>query len=128
MADIEQTKKIIPCVEFVFGVNIIDLVLGFQIDPVEQTIKSNSVGSGRVFHRSTSPFDYHFDDSFIVFKDVQLRFIWRRMCVSGYIVHIGQLINFLPYFDILGLNLGTEIRTSFPDAIVVGLDIVVGGT
>ena len=79
--------------ELVSGVKMFDLDLGFQIDPVEQPIKSKSVGSGHVSHRWTSPFDYHFDDSFIAFKNVQLRTTLRRMCVSGYIIHIKQLIN-----------------------------------
>ena len=36
--------------EVVFGVNIFDLDFGFQIDSVEQPVKSNSVGSGHVSH------------------------------------------------------------------------------
>ena len=98
----------------VFGVNIVDLDVWFLIDPVEQPIKSNSVGSGNMSHCGTSSFDYHFDDNFIVFKDVQLRLTLTRMCVNGYKIHI------------LGLGFGMEIRTSFPDASMVGLDIVVG--
>ena len=41
-----------------FGVNMFDFDLGFQIDPVEQAMKSNSVGSGHVSHDWTSSFDY----------------------------------------------------------------------
>ena len=81
--NVEQTKKMIPFVtrktaigqnvgELVFGVNKFNLDLGFQVDPVEQPIKSNSVGSRHLSHRWTSLFDYHFDDSFFVFKTVQL--------------------------------------------------------
>ena len=92
--DIEQTQKVIPLIaretsfgqnvsELVFGVNIFDLDLGFQVDSVKQPIKSNSVGSGHVSHRWTSSFDYHFGHSFTVFKNVQLRLIVRRMCVCG---------------------------------------------
>ena len=56
MADVEQTKKIIPFVTFeasfgqnvcdlVFGVNVPYLNLGVQIESVKQPIKRNSVGS-----------------------------------------------------------------------------------
>ena len=44
-------------------------------------------------HRRTSSFYYHFDHGFVVFKDVQLRFTLRRMCVGGYIIHFTQLLN-----------------------------------
>ena len=54
--------------KLVFGDNIFDLDFGFQIDPVKQPIKSNSVGSGHVSHRGTSTFNYHFDHGFVVFK------------------------------------------------------------
>ena len=92
--DIEQTQKVIPLIaretsfgqnvsELVFGVNIFDLDLGFQVDPVKQPIKSNSVGSGHVSHRWTSSFGYHFDHSFIVFNNVKLRLVVRRICVCG---------------------------------------------
>ena len=88
--------------KLVFCVNI----FGFQIDSVEQPIKSNSVGSGHVSHCWTSSFDNHFDDSFTVFNSVQLRLTVRRMCVGEHIIHITQLINLLFYFDFLGLGLG----------------------
>ena len=56
MADVEQTKKIIPVVtcevsfseylsDLVFGVNVPDLNLGIQIDSVKFPIQRNSVGS-----------------------------------------------------------------------------------
>ena len=55
MANIEQMKKIIPLItreipfvqdvcELVFGVNVTDLDLGVQVDPVKQPIQRNSVG------------------------------------------------------------------------------------
>ena len=83
--NIEETKKVIPFIsretsfgqnvsELVFGVNIFDLDLAFQIDPVEQQNKGNSVVTGIVSHRRTSSFNYHFDHGFVIFKDVQLRF------------------------------------------------------
>ena len=57
MADVKQMKKIVPlitcdhpfcqCVcKLVFGVDILDMNLGVQIDSLKQPIKSNSVGSG----------------------------------------------------------------------------------
>ena len=55
MADIKQTKKIVPLItyeipfsqhvcELVFGVNVTDLNPWIQINPVKQPIQSNSVG------------------------------------------------------------------------------------
>ena len=76
-----------------FAVIIFDLDLGFQIDSVEQPIKSNSMGSGHVFHYWTSSFDNHLDHRFIIFKNVQLRLALRRVCVGGYVIHIWQLTN-----------------------------------
>ena len=47
-----------PCVcKLVFGVDILDLNLGIQINPVKQPVKSNSVGSGHMSHCWTSDFD-----------------------------------------------------------------------
>ena len=96
---VEQTKKTVPLVtreislcqyvcELVLGVNVFDLDLGVQIDSVEHPIKRNSVGSGHVSHCWTSSFDNHLDDSFVVFKNVQLRLALRRMCVGGYVINI----------------------------------------
>ena len=60
-----------------FGASIFDLDLGFQIDPVKQHIKRNSVGSGDNFaHR------------FMIFKNVSLRFALRRICVCDKVIHI----------------------------------------
>ena len=68
MADVKQTKKIVPLItceiafcqyvcELVFGVDIIDLKLGVQINSVKQPVKSNSVGSEYTSHCWTSAFD-----------------------------------------------------------------------
>ena len=54
-------EKIIPLItcevslgqhvcDLVFGVNVFDLDFGVQIDSIKQPIKSNSVGSGNMFH------------------------------------------------------------------------------
>ena len=67
MACVNQTQKMIPFItceiplgqyvcELVFGVNVFDLDLGVQIDSIEQPIKSNSVGSGNMFHCGLLPF------------------------------------------------------------------------
>ena len=70
-----------------------DLHLRFQVDSVEQPIKRNSVGSGHVSHCRTSSFDSHVDDSFVVFKNVQLRLALKRIWVCGDVIHMRQLIN-----------------------------------
>ena len=90
--------------ELVLGDNIFDLDFGFHIDSVKEPIKRGSVRSRHVSHRRTSSLNYHFDHGFVVFTNVQLRFIVRRMCVGGHIVHIT-----LPFlFDFLGLGFGLE--------------------
>ena len=117
MADIEQKNKIVPFVacEIFFSQHVCELVfvsmspsLNFRIkiSLFKQPIKRNSVDSGHVSPRWTSSFDNHFDDSFIVFKNVQLRLTLRRMCVGGYVIHIRQLFNlFLSFFSwCLGLG------------------------
>ena len=45
------------------------------------------------------------------------------MCL-WYIIHI--ILNLLSSFNILGLGFGMESRTSVLDAIISGLDVVVG--
>ena len=75
------------CANCFCGVNIFDLDFGFQVDSVEQPMKRNSVGSGHVSHCRTSSFENHLDDSFGVFKNLQLRLALRRMCVGGYVIH-----------------------------------------
>ena len=82
MADIKQIQQVIPFIaceipfrqnvcELVFGVDVFDLDFGIQIYSIEQTLKSNSVGSGDVSHCWTSAFDNHFNYSFIVLKHIQ---------------------------------------------------------
>ena len=67
MADIEQAQQIISHVtceissglyvsKLVFGVDVLDLDLGVQIDSIEQPIKSNSVSLGNMSHCRTPPF------------------------------------------------------------------------
>ena len=56
--------------ELVFGVIILDLDSGVQIDSVNQPIQRNSVGLGHVSHRRTSSFHDHLFHSFIVLENV----------------------------------------------------------
>ena len=104
--NIEQRQKVIPffswsecqrvgfwCQNIWFGFFGSKLILSSN-----QSIKSNSVGPGHMSHRWTSAFDDHFNHSFVIIKDVQLRFIVRRMCVGGHIIHIAQLIKLLSFF------------------------------
>ena len=97
-------KKMIPLItckitfgphvsKLVFGVNILDLDLWFQVDSVEQPIKRNSVGCRLVPHCWTSSFENHLDDSFVVFKNVQKSLASRRICVCGDVIHMRQLLN-----------------------------------
>ena len=82
MANIKQSQQMIPLItcetafgqdvsELVLGFNIFDLNLGIKINSIKQPVKSNSVGPGNMSHRWTSPFYYHLNNSFIVFKYVQ---------------------------------------------------------
>ena len=57
------------------------------------TNQAQLCGFWHVSHCWTSSFDNHLDDSFVVFKIVQLRIALRRMCVGGYIIHVWQLLN-----------------------------------
>ena len=92
MAKVKQTQKMIPFVtceislgshvcELVSGVNVFDLDSGVQIDSIEQPIKSNSVGSGNMFHCWTSTLYNHLDHCFVVFKHIQQSFLMRRLDV-----------------------------------------------
>ena len=71
-----------------FDIDTLDLDFWVQMDSVKHPIKSNSVRSGHVPHRRTSTLDNHLDDSFVIFKNVQLILALRRMCVVVYPVHI----------------------------------------
>ena len=76
----------------------IDLDLEFQVDSVKQPIMSKSVSSWHMSHCWTSSFDYHFDHSFIVFRDVQLRLTLKKnVCwwVRDRLHSIGQPSVFL---------------------------------
>ena len=92
MADVKQIKKIVPLIaceipfcqyvcKLVFGVDILDLDFGVQIDSAKQPIKSNSVGSGCMSHCWTSAFDDHFNHDFVILKDAQHRTNVRKLRV-----------------------------------------------
>ena len=61
-----------------FGVNVLGLDFGVQIDSIEQPIKSNSVGSGNMSHGKASSLYDDLDHCFVVFKHMQQSFLMRR--------------------------------------------------
>ena len=89
---LKQTVKVVPFItgedafgqqvsQLVAGVNIIDLDLRFQVNSVEQPIKSNSVGPGNMSHCGASSSNDHLDHCFVVFKHIQQSFLTRRIDV-----------------------------------------------
>ena len=104
MADAEQMKKIVPLItceilfcqyicKLVFGVDILDLNLGVQINSVKQPIKSHSVGSRHMSHRRSSAFDDQFHHDFVILKDVQHRTKSRKHRFRRDVVNIAQVKN-----------------------------------
>ena len=102
MADVEQSKKVIPFVtcevsfgqsvcDLVFGVTSPNLNLGVQIDSVKQPIKRNSVGSWHMSHCWTPAFDYHLDHGFIVLEHVQHSNWLRKSDIRRHIINMKQL-------------------------------------
>ena len=87
--------------KLVFGVNIVDLDLRFQVNSVEQPVKRKSVGSGYMSLCWTSAFDNHLEDSLVVLKDVQHRTKSRKLRVRQHTVNIVQI-----KIVVLGWNLG----------------------
>ena len=92
MADVEQAQQMIPLItceiplckyvcELVFGVDVLDLDLGVQVDSIEQPIKRNSVGPGNMSHCGTSSLYNHLDQCFGVLKHIQQSFLMRRLDV-----------------------------------------------
>ena len=76
MANVEQNTKddsihhVFQYVcELVFGVDVLDLNLGVQIDSLKQPIKSNCVVSGNMSHGRASSLYDHRDHCFIVFAN-----------------------------------------------------------
>ena len=64
----------------------------------------NSVGSGHVSHRWTSCFHYHFDHSFIVLKNVQLRHLEKNVALCEQNPHHSNA-QFVLLLIFLGLGL-----------------------
>ena len=94
-----------------FGVDILDLCHGIQINLLNQTIKSNSVGSGYMSHCWTSDFDDHFNHGFVILKDEQHRTKSKKLAFYGtqstllrskLLCWVGTLVLFWVYvFDVV---------------------------
>ena len=67
----------------VFGVNVLDLDFGVQIDSNIQPIKRNSVSPGNMSYCGTTPFNDHLDHCFVILKHIQQSFLMRRLDVWG---------------------------------------------
>ena len=63
----------------VFGVDVLDLDFGVQMNSIKQPIKSNSVGSGNVSHCRTSAKNDHFDHSFIYPQTHTIKLLHARI-------------------------------------------------
>ena len=62
-----------------------------KINPVNQPIQRNSVGSWHMSHCGTSAFDYHLNHGFINLKDIQ-QSIGTIMCSAWWnVINIGQI-------------------------------------
>ena len=67
--------------KLVFGVDVLDLDFGVQIDSIEQPIKRNSVGPGNMSHCGTPSFNDHLDHCFVVFKHTHTKLPDEKMHV-----------------------------------------------
>ena len=84
-----------------FGVDILDLNNGVQINSVKQPIMSNSVGSGHMSHCWTSAFDDHFNHGFVILK------FEKHSAKSGKLRVRRHRVNFVQIkIVVLGWNLG----------------------
>ena len=81
------------CLRVGFDVNVFDLDFRIQIDSIEQSIKSNSVGPGNMSHCRTSVYNNLLDHYFVVFKHIQQSFLMRRVDVWGNKININQIID-----------------------------------
>ena len=106
--------------ELILGVNISDLHFGTTIDSVKQPIKSNSVGPGNMSHCGTSTFDNHLDNGFVFLEDVQHGITLRRVCVTGHVIQLRQLINLRTIFlsHITGCFPCSVILLPLPEAAI----------
>ena len=104
MADVLQMEKIVPLItcevavcqyvcKLVFGVDVLDLNLGVQINSFKQPIKSNSVGPGNMSHCWTSSLFVHLDHCSVVFKNIQHGCLMIRVRVWGNKLNTIQIIN-----------------------------------
>ena len=74
-----------------FGVNILDLDLGIQIDSIKQPIKSNSVGSGNVSPCGTSTFGNHLEILSHGSPACGCTMIWAIYVVQDVPIHLDTL-------------------------------------
>ena len=93
---------------WVFGVDILDLNLWVQTDPVKQPFKSNSVGSGYVSHYWTSAFGDHLNHWFVVLKNEQRRTKSRTFRVRRDMINFTQIKSVVLNWN-LGLVLGVLV-------------------
>ena len=82
---LNKRRKMIPLItsEIALCQYVYDLVLSVNICDLDFCV-----------HYWTSSFDNHFDDSFVVFKNVHLNFELREFCASDNVIHIRQFIKF----------------------------------
>ena len=89
MADVEQTQKMIPFItseislcqyvcELVLGVNVFDLDLGSKLIRSNDQSRATFVGSGKMSHCKASSLHDHLDHCFVVLKDIQQSFLFRK--------------------------------------------------
>ena len=76
-----------------------DLNFGVQINPVKQTIQSNSVGSWNMPHCGTSTFENHFDYRLIVLKDVQHSTRTKTRCIWWNVINVRRKDGGAPDWD-----------------------------
>ena len=102
----------------IFGVNILDLDFGVQVDSVNNPIKRDSVGSGHVSHRRTSAFDNRLDHYLILQNAKHGLEVCRFFAACDNVIHIRSLIiisvtMFLPHGDGV-LAFESHLATGFP--------------
>ena len=110
MADVKQMKKLVPFVtcEVPFGQYVCELMFGVDV-PIEQPIKSNSVGSWHMSHCGTSAFDYHINHGFIILKDMKHSTKSRIFHVRRNVINIAQI-----KIVVLGWNFVLIVLAGFP--------------
>ena len=78
-------------------------------------------------HSWTSSFDYHLDNSFVIFKDVHFGIALTRKCVTGHVIHLMPLLHItgcLPFSVVLLLSLEASILLRLAEAAMEGFLLV----